>query len=218
MQEKFKSVLFDLDGTLLDTAPDLTYALNELRATIGLPALAVGDVREAAAAGAAFMLHKFVDDSNDLVKNAAYRNQYLSLYRNCLDRQTDYFAGMQDVLAMLDKNKMPWGIVTNKPTWLTEPLLDALSISARAGCIVCGDTLAASKPDPAPLFYACKKMNVDPAGCVYVGDSLVDIQAGHNAGMQTVLAAYGYVPRNVDHTKWKAHFTITHPLELLEIL
>ena len=218
MQEKFKTILFDLDGTILDTAHSLTYALNELRASFNLPSLDTNVVREYAGKGVLPMFKQFLNLEESDVSEAALREQYLSIYRECMIGQTDFFDGMEEVLSYLDKNELPWGIVTNKHAWLTEPLLDSLSLTERAACLVCGDTLPQSKPDPAPMLYACQLMSAYANTAVYIGDSQNDIIAGSCSGMKTVLAAYGYLPKDVDHTNWNANHTITKPIELLEIL
>lgn len=218
MPEKFKAILFDLDGTILDTAHGLTFALNELRTNFELPTVDVSVVREYAGKGVTPMFKQFLNLEENEVSETALREQYLSIYRECMIGQTDYFDGMKDVLTYLDKKDLPWGIVTNKHAWLTEPLLDSLSLSERAACLVCGDTLPLQKPDPAPLLHACELIDVDANTSVYIGDSQNDIIAGSKSGMKTILAAYGYLPKNVDHTQWNADHTITQPVDLLEIL
>ena len=125
---------------------------------------------------------------------------------------------MEDVVSTLEQNNIPWGIVTNKPGWLTEPLLEALSLTERCGCIVSSDTLPEKKPHPAPLLHGCKLAGGDPTLCVYVGDAERDIEAGRRAGMKTLIAKYGYISEQDQIDKWQADDTINHPAEILEWL
>lgn len=213
-----KSILFDLDGTVLDTAPDLALALSRLRARFGLPEVTADDIRFYAGIGALPLIREFIGDKADDVSEQTLRSDYLALYQACLSDTTIYFDGMESVLSCLDANNVPWGIVTNKPTFLTTPLLDAFGILERAGVIVCGDTLPKTKPDPAPLLHASDSMNINPETTLYVGDSINDVLAANRAGMTSCLAAYGYLPDDADIGTWEAKTIINSPDELYDII
>ena len=175
-----RAVLFDLDGTLLDTAPDMAAALNTLRREEGLEPLAFADIRPLVSNGSTGLLRL----SFPQVAGASFealRERFLDIYRASLAAGTQLFAGMQAVLERLEANHIPWGIVTNKPGWLTEPLLEKLSLRQRAGVVVSGDTLLARKPDPAPLLHAATELGLSPAECIYIGDAERDVLAARAA-------------------------------------
>ncbi len=208
-------VLFDLDGTLLDTAPDLGYALNLLRIEHRLPPITPDAYRRVASAGArgllqlGFGLSPSDDDFEPL------RQRFLAHYRLHLTRETQIFSGIDPVLRELESRSIGWGIVTNKPGWLTEPLLAEMTFHAPPGCIISGDSAPHPKPDPAPMYLACEKMGVAPARCLYVGDARRDIEAGRRAGMHTLAAKYGYIEHGDDPQHWGADGLIEHPGELI---
>jgi len=214
----FRAVLFDLDGTLADTAPDLAYVLNlQLRAH-GFPELPVDTLRPYVSAGARGMLRAgFGLESGD----AAYpelRDEFLDLYERNLLRETRLFPGMVELLDVLEQRAIAWGIVTNKLERFTLPLVAALGLSARAGCVVGGDTTGRAKPFPDPLLEASRRLGVDPGECGYVGDDERDVQASHAAGMTPVVALYGYLGDGKPPREWGAHAYIEHPLQLLKLL
>ncbi len=207
-------VLFDLDGTLADTAPDLQHALNQVLAEQGLPPLPLGQVRPAASHGAIAMLRLAYPDAKE-ESLLPLRNRFIDRYRASLDRQTTLFPGTLNLLGALEAHGIIWGIVTNKLADLTEPLLHTLGLLQRAACVVSGDTTAHAKPHPAPLLHACELLGCEPADAIYVGDSSNDVEAARRAGMRVVVAGYGYMD-GIDTAKaWAADHVIDEPMELL---
>ena len=208
------ALLLDLDGTLLDTAPDMGGALNLLRAEHGLAALPAATIRPVVSHGAMRLVKLgFPEAEGDAFE--LLRLRFLELYAANLAIGTRLFPGFDRVLDALEGSHLPWGIVTNKPGWLTAPLLAALGLDGRAACAVSGDTVAERKPHPLPLLHAAQLVGVDPAACVYVGDAERDIQAGRAAGMTTVVAAYGYLSDDEDPRQWQPHGVVHAPEELL---
>jgi 2-phosphoglycolate phosphatase len=212
-----RAVLFDLDGTLLDTAPDMVGALDLLRAEQGLGPVDYEYARAHVSNGALGLINiAFSELDED--RRMSLRDRYLALYESRLATATLLFDGMGDVLDRLEQRAMRWGVVTNKPAYLTEPLLEALDLIGRCACVVSGDTLPERKPHPGPLLHAAAIMGVNAEQAMYVGDADRDITAGKAAGMATVAAAYGFVPPGVDPDLWAADHKIQHPSELLVIL
>lgn len=212
------TVLFDLDGTLVDTAPDLAYALNQLRLKHKLPQLLLETITPTVSLGGVAMLElafetKPGDENFELLKK-----EFLDIYHDNIAKHSQLFDGMEELLKYIELHNYHWGIVTNKSEWLTYPLLQLLELKERSGCIVCGDTAKAPKPDPAPMYYACDKLGVKPEQCVYIGDALRDIEAGRAAGMQTITALYGYIEVNSDPKTWQADYNIQTPLEVIDWL
>jgi phosphoglycolate phosphatase len=208
------ALLLDLDGTLLDTAPDMGGALNLLRAEHGLEPLPAHVIRPVVSHGAMRLVALgFPEATGDVFE--ALRLRFLDLYAANLASGTRLFPGFEEVLSSLESRGLPWGIVTNKPGWLTDPLLAMLGLDRRAACAVSGDTVAERKPHPLPLLHAARLVGVDPARCVYVGDAERDIQAGRAAGMTTVVAAYGYLSASEDPMQWQPHGVVSAPGELL---
>jgi len=206
--------LFDLDGTLLDTAPDMIGALNRLRLEHSEPELAHAPLRRHVSHGAARLVRVgFPDVTGDDFERLRLR--FLELYATGLAEGTSLFHGWSGVLAALEASRRPWGIVTNKPGWLTGPLLQQLSLHERAACVVSGDTVAERKPHPMPLLHAARTLGLAPAACVYVGDAERDIQAGRAAGMSTIAAAYGYRGSDEDPSDWGPDAVIQSPDELM---
>jgi N-acetyl-D-muramate 6-phosphate phosphatase len=211
------AILFDLDGTLLDTAPDMVGALNRLRVEEGLAPLPFAGVRASVSHGAMRLISVgFPGASGDEFERL--RQRFLSLYGENLADGTCLFPGLESVLARLETDGLPWGIVTNKPGWLTDPLLERLGLAGRACCAVSGDTVAERKPHPMPLLHAAELTGVPPHLCVYVGDAERDIAAGRAAGMQTVVAAYGYLGAEDRPASWNAHGIVDRPEQLLDWL
>jgi len=208
------ALLLDLDGTLLDTAPDMGGALNLLRQESGLDPLPATTIRPVVSHGAVRLVELgFPETSPD--ERERLRLRFLDLYAANLAGGTRLFPGFDAVLATLESRGIPWGIVTNKPSWLTDPLLAALGLARRAGCCVSGDTVEQRKPHPLPLLHAARLLGMPAARCVYAGDAERDIQAGRAAGMTTLVAAYGYLAADDDPRGWNAHGVVTEPLELL---
>ncbi|MEP7083089.1 MAG: HAD-IA family hydrolase [Betaproteobacteria bacterium] len=213
-----RAVLFDLDGTLIDSAPDLGAAVNRMRVARGLPALADGVLRPHASHGARGLVSVGFNLTPDHPDFLALREEFLAGYAAALCERTVLFPGVTRVLDALEAARLPWGIVTNKSTRLTLPLLDALALRLRPGCIVCGDTTARAKPHPEPLLAAASLLGVLPGECVYVGDAERDVEAGKAAGMITLIARYGYIRDDELPDEWLAEGSLAAPLDLLDWL
>jgi N-acetyl-D-muramate 6-phosphate phosphatase len=212
-----RAVLFDLDGTVLDTAPDMAGALNALLRENSLAPLPYEAVRSRVSHGAARVVRSGFPDA-DPEAFAALQRRFLEIYRGALSAGTRLFPGMDQVLKRLDGWGIKTGIVTNKAAWLTEPLLEQLGLRARFGCVVCGDTLAERKPHPLPLLHAAQLLDVEPNECIYVGDAQRDVQAAQAAGMPALVAIYGYLLPDEDPTAWGDDGHLKEPLDLLEWL
>lgn len=197
-------VLFDLDGTLVDTAPDMTAALNRLRQQEGLPGLAYEHVRDTVSKGSLALVDLGFGSALEPDKREALQRRFLELYAEALCVHSRLFDGMDELLDTLDRTGTRWGIVTNKPGWLTGPLLGDLRLQTRAACVVSGDTLERRKPFPDPLLHACATVRCHPRASVYVGDDPRDVQAGKAAGMRTLIARWGYIDRNETPQDWGA--------------
>jgi 2-phosphoglycolate phosphatase len=212
-----RAILFDLDGTLLDTAPDMVGALNALRREHGLAPLPYEEVRPAVSHGAARVVKiGFPDAPADSA--AALQRRFLEIYRGALSQGTRLFPGMEQVLDTLARRRLKAGIITNKAAWLTLPLLDELGLRARFDCVVSGDTVAERKPHPLPLLHAAKLADVSPGACVYVGDAERDVQAAHAAGMPALVANYGYLREGEDSSAWGGDGYLDQALDLLDWL
>jgi phosphoglycolate phosphatase len=213
-----KLVLLDLDGTLLDTALDMGAALNVLRAEHHMAPLPQERIRPQVSHGAPALLKLGFGLEPQDTRYQEMRSRYLAIYRERLAEETVFFNGMDAVLEKLTQQGLRWGIVTNKPATLTEPLLDMFGLKARAACIVSGDSTARRKPYPDPLLHACVACQVLPAEAVYVGDAQRDMDAAHAAGMLAVVALYGYLGEDEMPLLWKADHMIQHPTDLLSWL
>jgi len=209
-----KAVLFDLDGTLLDTAQDFHESLNELRAEEGLPPLSFETVRAQVSHGG-HALVRLGFGVLDADAHEAMRMRLLNIYRQRLARHTRLFEGGDEMLDALENRGLTWGIVTNKPGWLTDPLLVEVNLHNRARAVVSGDTLSERKPSPLPLLHAAKTLGVDPTQCVFVGDAERDCQAAQAAGMYSVIAGFGYLGDGDRADEWFQHGWLDTPLDLL---
>ena len=210
-------VLFDLDGTLVDTAPDMAGALNDLRGRHALQALPYEQLRPLVSHGSrALIEHGFGAD--DEARTLALIPDFLACYAGRIARDSALFGEMDQVLALLEGSGVPWGVVTNKPGYLSEALLQALRLRERSRSLVCGDTLAERKPHPLPMTHAARELGVPPERCLYVGDAERDIRAGRAAGMTTVAAAYGYILPDDNATDWGADHVVHSVGELLALL
>ena len=198
------AVLFDLDGTLADTAPDLAAALNQMLQEDGRAPLPFAELRPWVSWGAMRMIRVGYGDGLGAEALQTLRGRFLSCYEAGLCRESRLFPGVPELLAALESAGVPWGIVTNKPGWLTEPLLGALGLGGRAGTVISGDTLPHAKPHPMPLLHAARELQAEPRGCTYVGDNIRDIEAGRAAGMRTIAATWGYIPDDDDPAAWQA--------------
>jgi 2-phosphoglycolate phosphatase len=211
-----QAILFDLDGTLADTAPDLAAAVNLMRTTRGLNTVPYAALRPHASAGARGLLGAGfqIDPSHDVYE--AMKVEFIDHYARSSAVLSQLFDGISDLLLGLDQFNITWGIVTNKAAHLTDPLIPLIGLQ-RAACVISGDTTPFAKPHPEPLFEAARKIQILPKNCWYVGDDLRDIQAGQEAGMTTIAAAWGYCGP-VEPRQWNADAILDSPLELLEIV
>lgn len=209
----FDAVLFDLDGTLIDTAPDMVSALNVLRAEHELDALPYEALRRDVSQGAAVLVERGFGHLSSAERRRLVE-RYLDIYFEALAVESRLFDGLGKLLARLDLASTPWGIVTNKPAYLTHALLEALGLDGRAQAVVCGDTLSERKPHPMPLLHAASMLDRLAHHCVYVGDSRRDIEAGRAAGMETVAVAYGYIPDGDAASSWEADYVVDDPSAL----
>lgn len=213
-----EAVLFDLDGTLIDSAPDLGAAADRMRTDRGLPPLPLERYRPMAGAGARGMIGVAFGLTPDDPGYNELREEFMANYERCMTARTYAFAGIPELIGQLLQRELAWGVVTNKIERFTLPLTAALPLFASAGTIVAGDTTPHPKPHPAPLLEAARRLDLDPQRCLYVGDDERDIVAGLAAGMGTVAATYGYLGQKADVASWGAHATINSPAELLQLL
>ena len=209
------AVLLDLDGTLLDTAPDMVRIVNMMRAQETLAPVQYADIRQYVSHGSAAVL-RVAFPGSDGVRLAALQSRFLELYREHLVVETLLFPGFEEVLAALEAHGIPWGVITNKPGWLTEPLLREFALYERAGCVLSGDSLPVCKPDPLPLLTAARRIAVAPERCLYLGDALRDMQAARAANMVGLAARYGYIGPQENTTEWPVTAWIDSPLDLLD--
>lgn len=211
-------ILFDLDGTLVDTAPDLAHALNLQRERHGLKALPYSTIRPYASHGSKGLLSVGFGLEPEDARFPDMRQEYLDLYDQVFTRSPMLFEGMNEVLDEIESRGLSWGIVTNKPRRFSEPLLRVMGLDARALCLVCGDDADRAKPYPDTLLMACRMASVDALDCLYVGDAERDVQAGKAAGMKTVVALFGYIDETESPEEWGADIMISHPGELIDLL
>lgn len=213
-----EAVLFDLDGTLLDSAPDLGGAANQMRTARQLAELPLLDYRCRVGSGARGMLAVAFGLSPESEDYELLKEEFFAIYATRLTSLSQAFVGVEELVQRLDQSLIPWGVVTNKSKRFTVPLTKAMPLFSSAGSIVSGDSTPHAKPHPAPLFLAANQLGFAPEKCLYVGDDERDIIAGKAAGMRTVTAAYGYLGADVDHRQWDADATIHSPLELALLL
>jgi 2-phosphoglycolate phosphatase len=216
LPENIQGVLFDLDGTLLDSAPDLYAALLAQCAEEGVSPPPYAPVREVVSRGARAVLRCAFGERGEPALEAL-TPRYLQLYQDVMARQTRAFDGVDDLLARIEAHGLRWGIVTNKAAFLTDELVHRIGWASRASAVVSGDTLPVKKPDPAPVLLACERAGVAPAQCLFVGDDRRDIQAGAAAGLYTVAVSWGYLDGG-DPQTWGADVVLDHPAELAELL
>jgi len=212
------AVLFDLDGTLIDSAPDLGAAADQMRLARGLPSLPFELYRPMAGAGARGMLGVAFGIAPDHEDYAALREEFFTNYENCMTERTYAFGGIAELIAQLRARGLAWGVVTNKSMRFTRPLTQCMKLFATAGAVVGGDSTPHAKPHPAPLLEAARQLSLEPCRCIYVGDDERDVLAGRAAGMGTVAATYGYLGSQADTQLWGADAHIRAPLELLGLL
>ncbi len=213
-----RAVLFDLDGTLIDSAPDLGAAADGMRVRRGMASLPLSRYRSRAGSGARGMLHVALGVTPEHADYEALKEEFFITYAECLLQQTKPFAEVAELIAQLGQRGLPWGVVTNKSQRFTGPITQAMPLFSSASAVVCGDTTPHAKPHPAPLLEAARRMSVAPAQCIYVGDDERDIVAGRAAGMFTVAARYGYLGDGADVSTWDAHAEVSSPIALLNLL
>ena len=217
MPTPLQAILFDLDGTLLDTAPDFVFVVNTLLERHGLAPKPYEQIRETVSDGARGMVHGAFGYTDADPRFEPARRELLALYANHLADHTRLFEGMDKVLQFCESNAIPWGVVTNKPSVYAVPLLRALQLDRRCASLVCPDHVQNRKPDPEPLFLACSQIGCAPEATLYVGDHRRDIEAGHNAGMQTIACAYGYVHPDDPCENWGADYVARNPVDIISI-
>jgi phosphoglycolate phosphatase len=210
-----KTVLFDLDGTLIDTAPDMAAALDVLCTEENRAPLPYEQVRPVVSNGSAALIRLAFGDITDEEKLRYLKQRYLDIYKDNICVHSIPFKGIENVLDHIEQNGLNWGVVTNKPGWLTIPLMQSLQLAQRAATIVSGDTTQNSKPHPDPMHHACDEARSVSNQCMYVGDARRDIEAGKNAGMKTLVANYGYIGIDEDVNSWGADAIINDPEEIL---
>jgi N-acetyl-D-muramate 6-phosphate phosphatase len=215
MHAKIDAVLFDLDGTFADTAPDLGAALNYVLNLHSKPPLPLEITRLQASHGSAGLLKLGFNIEPDAAEFPALRDELLAHYSANICVHTTLFEGMEKLIDTLEQRGLPWGIVTNKPHRFTLPLMQALGYAERAACLVSGDTCARAKPHPDPLLHAAKIINIAPEKCLYLGDDKRDMEAGRAAGMKSLIALFGYIDPKADLNTWLADASVTTPLDLL---
>jgi 2-phosphoglycolate phosphatase len=214
-----KHVLFDLDGTLLDTAQDFTRVLNNLLQENGRAPVSYEQVRETVSDGARALVRMGFDIDEDDPAFQTHLQSLLDAYAEQIDRtESAVFQGIENLLRSIDSNNFHWGIVTNKPSRFTTPLLQKIPLLQNCASVICADQLAKSKPDPEGLIRACQLLNITPDDCIYVGDHLRDIEAGKNASMATIAVAWGYFPANTELSTWQADFIAQSPEEISHYL
>lgn len=218
MRERAAAVLFDLDGTLIDSAPDLAGAANEMRAVRGLPALPVAELRPRAGSGARGMLAGALQVQPGDAGYEALREEFLARYERRMLHETALFDAVVPVLDAFDRAGLPWGIVTNKALRYADPIATALGLLPRAAVLVGGDSTPHLKPHPAPLLEAARQLGLAPQRCIYVGDDRRDIAAGRAAAMGVLAAAWGYLGPDEAASGWQADRVLAHPAELLTSL
>lgn len=211
-----ETVLFDLDGTLLDTAPDMAHALNELRKHHNLPVLTLAEIRPIVGKGVKVILEQSFGVSDNEPRYKELFDTLLEIYGGCLTNSTTLFPDMHKVLTHLDEQNIPWGIVTNRQEKFTHQLLHKVDLHKRSGVVICGDTLAQRKPHPAPILHACKLMTANPETTLYVGDSDVDVSSSKAAGAKALVALYGYRMDHEDPYTWPADGYVEKPIDIIE--
>ena len=212
------AVLFDLDGTLVDTAPDLAAALNRVLIFEGMPALPLEVIRPHVSRGGLALIQLAFSATRDETEMEPLRQKLLDFYIEHIADESRLFDGCEALLHQLEQRAIPWGIVTNKPGWLTEPLLQQLKLDQRSAVTISADTTAHKKPHPLPLLTAAQRIDIDPQHCLYVGDDSRDMQAGNAAGMTTIIACYGYIGQNARLDEWQADAIIDHPEQVLQFI
>ena len=210
----FKALLFDLDGTLLDTAPDFITSLNIQLGRHNRAEMPATEVRAGVTNGSAGLIRHAFSIDPEHPELEPLRQEFLDIYYNNLADQTALFDGMHSVLQTCGQSNIPWGIVTNKPWKYTRAVLEALGLLDNASTIICPDHVQQTKPHPESILLACREIDIAPADCIYVGDHLRDIEAGRSAGTRTVAAAWGYISKEDNIAQWQADWILSQPTHL----
>lgn len=210
-----RTILFDLDGTLIDTAPDMAKSLNILLEEENHLPLPFDVIRPVVSNGSVALVKLgFGDIEGEYLERL--KKRYLEIYQQRLCIDSKLFEGMSELLKHIESEGKNWGVVTNKPGWLTIPLMEQIGLLDRAACVVSGDTTPNRKPHPEPMFHACLAAGSEPTQCLYIGDARRDIEAGNNAGMKTIIALYGYIGDWENTDDWGASVKITNPIDVLQ--
>ncbi len=215
---RLRAVLFDMDGTLLDTAPDFIAVAQAMRMARGLAPVADKQIRDVVSGGArAMVLAAFdVDPMSDEFETL--RLEFLERYQEHCAIASHLYDGMEQLLADIEQANLLWGVVTNKPLRFAEPIMQQLNLASRSAVLICPDHVSKSKPDPEPMVLACSKLGLDPASVLFVGDDLRDIESGRAAGSKTAAVRYGYIHPEDNPDHWGADVVVDHPLELRAVL
>ena len=215
---RLRAVLFDMDGTLLDTAPDFIAICQAMLAERGFPRVDDKLIRDEISGGARAMVSAAFAMSPDTPEFEALRLEFLARYQTDCAVHSKLFDGMAELLADIEKANLIWGVVTNKPVRFAQPIMEQLGLSERSALLICPDHVTKSKPDPEPLLLACKMLDLDPASVLFVGDDLRDIESGRDAGTKTAAVRYGYIHPHDNPDHWGADVVVNHPLELRRVL
>ena len=215
---RLRAVLFDMDGTLLDTAPDFIAIGQAMLAARGLPAVPDKLIRDEVSGGAKAMVAATFGLSAEAPEFEALRLEFLERYQRDCAVHSKLFDGMAQLLADIEKANLIWGVVTNKPVRFAQPIMEQLGLAERSALLICPDHVTRSKPDPEPLTLACKMLDLDPASVLFIGDDLRDIQSGRDAGTKTAAVRYGYIHPDDNPDHWGADVVVDHPLDLRKVL
>ncbi|WP_044870323.1 N-acetylmuramic acid 6-phosphate phosphatase MupP [Pseudomonas sp. LFM046] len=215
---RLRAVLFDMDGTLLDSAPDFIAICQAMRADRGLAPMDDKAIRDVVSGGARAMVATALDMDPEAPDFEPLRLDFLERYQNHCAVLTRPFDGIDELLADIEQAKLIWGVVTNKPVRFAEPIMEQLGLAGRSAVLICPDHVKNSKPDPEMLLLACSKLNLDPASVLFVGDDLRDIESGRAAGTRTAAVSYGYIHPSDNPAHWGADVVVNHPLELRAVL
>lgn len=213
-----RAVLFDMDGTLLDTAPDFIAICQAMRAARELPPTDEQRIRDVISGGAKAMIQASFDLPPEAAGFEALRLEFLERYQQGCAVHSHLYEGMAQLLADIEQANLIWGVVTNKPLRFAEPIMQQLGLAERSAVLICPDHVTRSKPDPEPLLLACRKLDLDPASVLFVGDDLRDIESGRDAGTRTAAVRYGYIHPNDNPDHWGADVVVDHPSDLRRVL
>ena len=214
----FKALLFDLDGTLLDTAPDFITAINKQLKRHGRDPLVGDAIRTSVTHGSIGIIESVYNIKQDHPEFEPLKEEFLELYLDNISEKTGLFDGLRQVLDSCKEHNIPWGIVTNKPLKYTAPLMADLGLDKQSATTICPDHVANPKPDPEALILACSQINIAPKNCIYIGDHVRDMQAGKSAGMSTIAAQWGYIEEFEDVTQWQADMVVKKSTDLHSLL